>query len=413
MVTKTVSKPAVKKASKPAAKSQIRVTAKQVAVHRENAKRDLSPKWDGSAELDSAMFLRLFHEAMKWYRLESSVKELKPKVIDWMGRNGSTKKQIDAYKKTKDWRTDLTTGAIAASLLKGMPRVHTGLNNGKDTAQWLYEQIAKIVEAGKYDIEVVAASTKAVKVVAVPNIQERMKDAAALMTEEIDVAIDSYIEDPDAFDPKAFKVVSLLRGKGAKAAHARFIKGFFERPLAEYTELISKTCDPQLAEGYSNYSKKNIRKMFDFLTSIFEACEQIAAEAKVMKKPRAKKVKPAEELVKKIKFKMSDDRYAITSVPAAQIIGAQSVVVFNTKTRKLGIYIAKTSEGLQVKGASIDNFTEKSVQKTLRKPETQMKEFKELNTSRRMQTWFDAIKTTDTVMNGRINAEVMILKAWK
>ena len=414
MVTKTAIKPAAKKATaKTAATPKVRVTAKQVAAHRENAKRDLSPKWEGSADLSGAEFLRLFHEAMKWYRLESSVKDLKPKVIDWMGRNGSTKKQIDAYKKTKDWRTDLTTGAIAASLLKGMPRVHIGMNNGRDTAQWLYEQIAKIIEAGKNDIEVVIAS-KTVKVVAVvPTIQERMKDAAALMTEEIDAAIDSYIEDPDTFDPKAFKVVSLLRGKGAKAAHARFIKVFFERPLAEYTELISKTCDPQLAEGYSNYSKKNIRKMYDFLTSIFDACEQIAAEAKVMKKPRAKKVKPAEELVKKIKFKMSDDRYAITSIPAAQIIGAQSVAVFNTKTRKLGIYIAKTSEGLQVKGASIDNFTEKSVQKTMRKPETQMKEFKELNTSRRMQNWFDAIKTTDTVMNGRINAEVMILKAWK
>jgi hypothetical protein len=43
----------------------------------------------------------------------------------------------------------------------------------------------------------------------------------------------------------------------------------------------------------------------------------------------------------------------------------------------------------------------------------QIKEFKDLNTARRAQTWLDSIKAVGTVMNGRINAEVMILKAWK
>ena len=407
MVTKTVKTTAKKAAPK------VRVTAKQVAAHRDNAKRDYSPKWDNTQTLPNEEFLKLFHEAMKWYRLESSVKELKPKVIDWMILNKLPKTQVVAYKKTKDWRSDLTMCSIAACLLKGMPVSHMGLNNGSNTASWLVKNIERIIETGKNDIDTEVDAKQEVNAVKAPNIQDRIRDAAGMMTEEIDAAIDEFIKNPDAFDPKAFKVVSLLRGKGAKAAHARYIRGFYERTLAEYTELISKECEQQLAEGYSNYSKKNSRKMLEFLVSIYDACEQIAAEAKVMKKPRAKKIKPAEELVKKIKFKTTDDRYAITSIPPAQIIGAQTVVVFNSKTRKLGLYIAKTTDGLQVKGASVDNYTEKSVQRTLRKPEIQLKEFKDLNTARRVQNWFEGIKTTEILLNGRIGPETMILKAWK
>jgi DNA-directed RNA polymerase beta' subunit len=143
------------------------------------------------------------------------------------------------------------------------------------------------------------------------------------------------------------------------------------------------------------------------------SCDQIAAEAKVLKKPRAKKAKPAEELIKKLKFKAIDDKLGAVSVPASQLIGAQTAVVYNTKTRKMGVYIAKTSAGLTVKGTSIDNFTDKSFQKTLRKPAEQIKEFKEQNTAKRIETWFGKIKSVETVMNGRMNADIMILKVFK
>ena len=76
---------------------------------------------------------------------------------------------------------------------------------------------------------------------------------------------------------------------------------------------------------------KNIKKLIDFYESIIAACEQIATEAKTLKKPRAKKVKPAEELVKKIKFKVSDDKLGISSVPPATLVGAQMAVVYNTR----------------------------------------------------------------------------------
>ena len=394
---------------------KTRVTKAQVTAHRANAKKDHSPKWDGAETMTADEFAKAFRNAMTWYRLESSGKELKPRVIDWMARNDYTKSQIQSFKKTKDNRCSPTVGAIAASLLKGMPGQRADWNEGRDTVAWLKDAIAKIINEGKDDIDEddTKAAEVAKPVVYVPTIQERLRDAAGQMTEELDVAIDEWIMNPDAFDPKAFKTVSLLRGKGVKPAHARLVKGFYESMLAEIEEVQVKGCDEQLAEAYEHVSKKNIKKLHDFLIGVMSACDQIIGEAKLNKAPRAKKIVPAEKLVAKLKFKATDDKLGVTSVPPAQLIGAQGAVVYNTKTRKIGVYTALTSSGLAVKGTSITNFTDKSTQKTLRKPEIQMREFKEQNTSKRVETWFKNIKATEIQLNGRLNADVMILKVFK
>jgi DNA-directed RNA polymerase beta' subunit len=391
---------------------KTRVTKAQVAEHRSRASKDMSPKWDGAETLSNEEFMRKWHDAMTWYRLEKSGKDLKPVVIDWMGRNGYDKTTIAAFKKTKDWRVNITTGSIAACLLKGMPDSHSALNGGKKTSDWLRNSIAKIIEEGKEDIEEVEVKVAKGEVY-VPSIQDRLREASATMSEELDYAIDNFLTDPDAFNPKEFKVVSLLRGKGVKAAHARMIKGHFNRSYEELNELASGNADEQLREAYSHLARKNVKKLIEFYQSIVEACDQIAAEAKVLKKPRAKKVKPAEELVKKVKFKTTDDKLGVASVPPAQLIGAQYAVVYNTKTRKIGVYVAKTSAGLSVKGTSIENFTDKSTQKTLRKPEMQIREFKDQNTQKRVTDWFGKIKATEIALNGRLNAETMILKVFK
>jgi hypothetical protein len=382
---------------------------------RENAKRDYSPKWDGSETWTGAQFTKHFRGAMEYYRLEKTTKELKPQIINWMALNDYTKSEIAAFKKTKDSRCSMTVAALAACLQRGMTPIHSGFNEGRDSTLWLRKEIAKIIEQGKDDIDETETAKPTVKAeVYVPTIQDRLREAAGGMSEELDTAIDAWITDPEAFNPKDIKVVNLLKGKGAKAAHSRLIKGYFQRNYDELLELSSGKADEQLKEAYKHNSRKNVNKLIEFYASIMAACEQIAAEQKVMKKPRAAKVKPAEDLVKKLKFQLSDTKLGITSMPPATIIGSQGVVVFNTKTRKIGYYIAKTSAGLGVKNSSITDFTEKSMQKTLRKPPEQIKEFKEQNTQKRFETWFaKGIKTTETVLNGRFSEETVILKVYK
>ena len=205
------------KAKEPA--KQVRITAKQVQAHRERAKRDPSPSWDGSESWSGERFTAHFREAMKWYNLETNSKTLKPQIINWMAKNGYTKTQITEFKKTRDGRCVLTMGAVASCLLKGMPPVHEGFNKGRDTSQWLGSQIAAVVSAGKNDIDeeaIAAAKAKeAADAPAVPSttIQDRVNEAARLMTAEIEDALEQFHADPESFDPKAFKILNLLRGK--------------------------------------------------------------------------------------------------------------------------------------------------------------------------------------------------------
>jgi hypothetical protein len=381
---------------------------------RANSKKDPSPKWDGAEEWTGEQFAARYREAMSYYNLEFSGKALKPKVIDWMSRAEFTKTDIQAFKNTKDWRSTLTMGAIASCLLKGMPAVHPEFNGGRNSAEWLKLSIARVIEEGAED-EAPEEEVKVKKVEApVVSIQDRVREQAGDMSEEIDAAIDSYLVDSDNFNPANYKILSLLRSKQAKPAHARMIKSFFEFGHNELLELAGGSADEQLREAYSRHPRKNLKKLIEFYNNIMTACDQIAAEAKVLKKPRARKVKPAEELVKKIKFKVSDDKLGITSVPPSQLVRAQAAVVYNVKTRKIGYYISNTSEGLAVKGAGLTSFVEKSLQKTLRKPAEQLKEFKEQNTQKRFETWFTKnLKTTETQLNGRFSEDVVILKVYK
>jgi hypothetical protein len=92
------------------------------------------------------------------------------------------------------------------------------------------------------------------------------------------------------------------------------------------------------------------------------------------------------------------------------LIESTEVWVYNVKTRKLGKYIAEEGQHMQVKGTSLLFYdADKSVQKTLRKPEETLKEFKKAGKVK-LRTFMDEIKTTDIKLNGRLNSDTIILK---
>jgi hypothetical protein len=76
-----------------------RITSQSI---RENSKRDHSPKWDGADSWSADQFSQHFRNAMRYYNMETTAKDLKPKVIDWMGRAGYGRDVIQSFKKTKD-----------------------------------------------------------------------------------------------------------------------------------------------------------------------------------------------------------------------------------------------------------------------------------------------------------------------
>ena len=89
------------------------------------------------------------------------------------------------------------------------------------------------------------------------------------------------------------------------------------------------------------------------------------------------------------------------------------MVVFNTKNRKLGIYYAEDHGSFKVKGTTLQFYDERlSVQKTVRKPDEVLPTWKKI-TKHKLKPQFGYLKTTETKLNGRFNADTIILKAFK
>jgi hypothetical protein len=263
------------------------------------------------------------------------------------------------------------------------------------------------------------------KNVRVPTIQERITEQAQEACEAIEEWLDGFVRDRKTFDPKGFDFVSHFANYKVSQAHARKIKGYYARELEE-ARLIQTLPTPgeinrekdeherdmlqQLREGYSHLTKKDAAAYLAALETLHGACDVVIDASKATRKPKAKKAPSKEKLIVKVQYKDRDDKLQIVSVNPLELIGATEIWVYNTKTRKLGKYVAEEGQIMQVKGTSLLFYDDtKSVQKTLRKPEETLKEFKKAGKVR-LRTFMDDIKTTDIKLSGRLNSDTIILK---
>lgn len=211
------------------------------------------------------------------------------------------------------------------------------------------------------------------------------------------------------------------------------MKTFYDDALADYDDLermptkgqLAKMSEhdadmwEQLKEGYAHVKKNDIKKLRAAIGELMVALDFIIDQAKATRKPRKAKPRSADKVIAKLKFLKVDEKYKLASINPIDLVGANELWVFNVKTRKLGKYIASSIDpkglgrdgtGLSVKGTTIIGFDEKlSVQKTLRKPDEQLKEFKGAGKVA-LRKFLDEINTTDTKLNGRCNLDTVLLK---
>jgi hypothetical protein len=287
-----------------------------------------------------------------------------------------------------------------------------GKDAPEDSTNWMSGYFDELYNKGLSIVEEVKAEeAKKPKNIYVPSIQERIKEASGNIIAEIEDQVDKFIEDPKAF--KKFDSVKFFRSMQVNQAHARHIRSYYEVILGEYLMLQEPVSeqDEQLREGYAHLDKADIKKAVELFQGIVGACDLITAESKASRKTRSPKPKSAEKLVAKMKYCKSDEKYKVASINPSDIIGCNELWIFNTKTRKIGKYIAEEHQTLQVKGTTLQFFNEKeSIAKTLRKPEQQLAEF---NKSGKVQLrkFLPNIKGVETKLNGRINNDTVILKA--
>lgn len=400
--------------------------------------------WTGWEDWSGAKFSSKRTEAIDYYYQNFKASDLTVHLYTWMKENKFSKKDIDHIKKIPQWHLHTHYCILAKCLLTGMPSVNERWNEywlecpgtsdtpPKPTNEVLTEFVERLL---KVDVEKKEEDLKEKKSnIPTINIQDRIKAQSLAVCCDLEEWLDGFTKDPKKFNIDDIDINKFLTEKSVSQAHARKIKDYFTN---EYNEIKAVTNLPtaakiaavknanekenllQLQEGYSAYNKTNIKKYASALEKIISGCEFIVEEKKATRKPRTKKPKSTEKLVSSIKYKIKDETYMIASINPSEIIGATELWVFNTKTRKLGKYIAsnidptgskREGSGLSIKGTTIQGFdTELSIQKTLRKPNDTLKEFK--NSGKvKLRKFIDNIPTLETKLNGRINTDIILLK---
>ncbi len=425
-----------------------RKTKKKVARGAPRIKRGnklTEPSWEGWEEWTGERFHRASQHARAWYYENFKPVDLYPAVWDWMAKNDYSKEQIKYAKAAPSHELSITGSITAKLLMNGMPDYNKKhdeywdslpgtMGNTAPASKFLKERIQRAIDSGKVVItDRKEIEEKKAKEVPQLSIQERLQQQALMMCEGIEEWFDGYVTDAETFDLKGFDFRKYASEKNITGAHARKIKNIYEHELDDYKDLLRmptagqlKKMDEneadqweQLKEGYAHLKKKHIEKYIDAVGYIFNELEFIIEKSKINRKPRKKKVYSADKLVAKLKYLKVDAKYSLTSVNPEEIIKANELWVFNVKTRKLGKYIAKNIDplgqgregtGLTVKGTTILGFDDQlSVQKTLRKPVDQLKEFKDSGKVK-LRKFLEEIPTTDTKLNGRINLETVLLK---
>jgi hypothetical protein len=244
-------------------------------------------------------------------------------------------------------------------------------------------------------------------VIKAPTIQDRLNEKTSEHLAHFEGLYDEVITGT-AIDPKAYDY--FVANTVPQSQLGKF-EALFDRHRVYLNAAIDKL-DEQIVEGYKHMKAADFKRHFAFLNAIQTAIEQYRQVKKATKKARVKRAPTKEKIVAKLKYMKEEKTLKLVSINPVDIIGAQELWAYNTKTRKLFRYIADSTLGpLGIKGTSITGFDEaKSTGKTLRKPEEKLKEFAK-SSKVQLRKFLEDIKATPTVGNGRINADIVLLRA--
>ncbi len=405
------------------------------------------PSWEGWEEWTGEQIHRHRRHTHAWYYEHFKPADLYTNVPKWMEQDDDfySKEDIKAVKNAPNSALSITAGIVARMDMMGAPRL-----NKKEAEHWnslpgtsgeltcgveqfLRRKVAEAIKIGLEVAEVKEEEEKEKVKKYVPTIQERIQEQCRSMCEPIEDWLEGWVEDPKSFDPDGLDISKHLKRVQCTQAHARKMKQWYEAEIQDFNELdrmptkgqLAKMSEhdadmwEQLKEGYAHLKKSDIAKIKKANAKLLSNFDMIIDMAKATRKPRKAKARSASKVVEKLKFCKADDKYSLASIDPTSIVGANELWVFNIKTRKIGKYIAsnidpkglaREGSGLSVKGTTIIGFDEEqSIQKTMRKPVDQLKEFKDSGKVK-LRTFLEDIKTTDTKLNGRCNPETVLLK---
>ena len=381
--------------------TKTRKTAPRTSAMLDEKYTGDEPKWD--TERAKAMpfeeFDHFMRKSLNYYNYFYTQKDLKKHVVAWMKEvKDFDSDEIRAFERAGDRTVSMTTCGLVMAHRQGMPLQERHI-------EFIDANILESINSKSAE-EVIEAAVEEKPQAYVPTIQDRLNEKTADTIGELEGHYDEFIKNSKyQFKPYDYFVVNNVPQSQLSKYEAVYQSRFDELKLA------FERADEQLQEGYGHYRPADFKRIFAFIDQILNDIIQYRGLKKANKKVRAPKSVSKEKVVAKLKYAKEEKVFRLVSIPPTDIIGAQELWVYNTKTRKLGKYVADSLKGpLNVKGTGIIGFDEhKSVTKTLRKPADTLKEFSKA-TKVQLRKFLDDIKATETKLNGRINPDTILLK---
>ncbi|BDR25855.1 hypothetical protein RVBP16_2950 [Pseudomonas phage sp. 30-2] len=356
-------------------------------------------------KLDSKTYTKDYRNAIWYLHYEASAATLKSATLKWIKNN--TSYDVKDLSSLSD--SDFSIIGKYCTILNAGGQLPSHANFVESHIEKIFqsikkEEITEIVEEPEPKIEHDSCKVKKI------SIQDRIKSQAYKACGEIEGLIDQFYSNPSEFVVSQQEIESLFKKSEIKSHHVKYITEIYSTNKKELEELSAGKSE-QLNEGYNFLTKRDINKAIKLFNLIIET----ASSSKIVTvKKRAKKQKPLDisKLVKSFKYLEKSTDLNLESINPVHIVGAKEVWVFNTKSRKLGKYIALDTTGLSIKGTTITNFSEKSIEKTIRKPEEYFKNIKKISKKAKEKLFVDT-KSVETKLKGRTNEHCIILEVIK
>lgn len=362
------------------------------------------PVWDTERALKMSQeeFDHFLRKGFFYYNYFYAQKDLKKHAVSWMQEQKYSKADVSAFIRSPDRSMPMTAYSLLMSHRQGMPFREKELNYFK-------QQISNAINSADSEPAETATGARAAEpaaTVKAPTIQDRLNEKTSEHLAYFEGLYDEVVTG-GTVDPKAY---DYLVSNTVPQSQIKKFEDLFTARKTELGEALGKL-DEQVVEAYRHYKAADFKRHHAFIQNILDALDQYRSVKKATKKARVKRAPNKEKVVSKLKYMKEEKTLKLVSINPVDIIGAQELWAYNTKTRKLYKYIADSLTGpLGIKGTSITNFdTAKSVGKTLRKPEEKLKEFAKASKIQ-LRKFLEEIKATETIGNGRINSDIVLLK---
>lgn len=379
-----------------------------MAIKTDKAHWGPEPQWDEISK-DTLEQSCALGRAENWYHHMADDDDRRRWICEFMKSHKFTDAQIKAYSRTGRVSVEpdeiapnepgCNLGALARLVALGAPVPEV-------RKERLLRGVRYLVEAGQHIREEEKSE-------GIPNIQDRIREQVSNLIADLEQLEDAFILGKAPSYDGCKDIEEYIKRKNIRGVQASRIAEWFKRRVDPIETVLQGKADEQLKEGYSIYTKKQLKEYLKWLNCLIIACQHQVEVSKKLRAPRRRKPKDPVKAVKSLKYKKEDTDWKIKSVAPYRIIGAEKVVLFNTKTRVCTILEAETREGLSVKGTTIIGFdSSKSKSKKLRKPEPLLKAIREEGGIRSVKNAFGQSTTAEKEAKGRVNEDTVVLATY-